>query len=631
MATRRTTVTVAVLSTLAATVAFNAILSLAGRTVRVDLTEDRLYTVSSGVRELVASLDEPVRMDLYWSASLDNDVPQLRSHAQRVREFLDELVGSSKGMLRLRQIDPLPSSEAEDEARAAGIAALQVDGAGRTLSLGLVLRGPTDRTDVIAYLDPAQESFLEYEVARRIQALRGGAKPVVAVMSSIPVEQAFDPRNPQRPSEPPVVFQQLRQLFDLRVVPPEAPTIPEEAKVLMVVQPRGFSEDALRAIDAWAVAGKPTLAFLDPWYESDPQARQMMMQGMPGGSSFEAAKLLESWGLDIPADSVVGDKDNALRVQSRTQGGRTLNLTYLPWIALPKASLAAGDPVVGTLATINMMSAGSIRKREGATSSIEPVITSSSSVQLIPTMKLGFTGQPDQLLADFVSLEAQQTIAARVTGPIASAFAPPAADGAPPSEPAKGTANIMVVADADLLQDQTWVTEERFGNQLLGYRTIADNGGLVLNAVETLSGGSALASLRGRGESRRPFGRVEAIRQAAEERYLAEEEELQRSISESQARIGELQREKGAGQNALILSPEQEAELDKLEATVADSRKKLREVQFRLRQDIDRLSSGLMLLNVAAWPALVALLASAWTVRRSVAQRRRSAGFGGGR
>jgi ABC-type uncharacterized transport system involved in gliding motility auxiliary subunit len=278
-----------------------------------------------------------------------------------------------------------------------------------------------------------------------------------------------------------------------------------------------------------------------------------------------------------------------------------------------------------------MMSAGSIRKREGATSSIEPVITSSSSVQLIPTMKLGFTGQPDQLLADFVSLEAQQTIAARVTGPIASAFAPPAADGAPPPEPAKGTANIMVVADADLLQDQTWVTEERFGNQLLGYRTIADNGGLVLNAVETLSGGSALASLRGRGESRRPFGRVEAIRQAAEERYLAEEEELQRSISESQARISELQREKGAGQNALILSPEQEAELDKLEATVADSRKKLREVQFRLRQDIDRLSSGLMLLNVAAWPALVALLASAWTVRRSVAQRRRSAGSGGGR
>ncbi len=631
MANRRTSVTVAVVATLVAAVSFNAILSLTGRTVRVDLTEDRLYTLSAGVRELVASLDEPVRMDLYWSASLGNDLPQLRSHAQRVREFLDELVGASNGMLRLRQIDPLPSSEAEDEARAAGVAALQVDGAGRTLSLGLVLRGPTDITDVIPYLDPAQESFLEYEIARRIQALRGGAKPVVAVMSSIPIEGAFDPRNPQRPSEPPVVFRQLRQLFDLRTVPPEAPVVPPEATVLVVVQPRGFSEDAMRAIDAWAVAGKPTLAFLDPWYESDPQARQMMMQGMPGGSSFEAAKLLESWGLDIPAESVVGDKENALRVQSRTQGGRTLNLTYLPWIALPKSSLAAGDPVVGTLATINMMSAGSIRAREGATTTLEPVITSSSSVQLIPTMKLGFTGQPDQLLADFISLEQPQTIAARVSGPIASAYPAPADGAGQSGEPAKGTANIMVIADADLLEDQTWVTEERFGNQVLGYRTIADNGSLVLNAVETLSGGSALSGLRGRGESRRPFERVEALRQAAEERYLAEEEELQRSITESQARISELQREKGTGQNSLILSPEQEAELRKLEATVADSRKKLREVQFRLRQDIDQLSSGLMLLNVAAWPALVALIASAWTVRRSVSQRRQSGGSGGGR
>jgi ABC-type uncharacterized transport system involved in gliding motility auxiliary subunit len=628
--TKRTTAVIAFAAVLAGTVAVNAMLGMTTRSLRIDCTQERLYTVSSGVKELVRSLDEPIKLDLYWSASVGNDVPQLRTYAERVREFLDELAAASNGMLRLRQIDPEPSSEAEDEARAAGVAALSVDGSGKTLSLGLVLRGATDKTDIIPYLDPAQESFLEYEVARRILALKGGAKPVIAVISSIAMEPAFDPRMQQQQQGTPVVMQQLRQLFDIRMVPAENPVVPPEAKALVVIQPRGFSEAALKAIDAWVVAGKPTLAFLDPWYESDPQARQMMMQGGPAGSAFEAPALVASWGLDIPVDSVVGDKDNALRVQSRTQGGRTMNLTYLPWIALGKSSFAAGDPVVGPLNTLNLMSAGSIRKRDGGTSTVEPFVSSSPNVQLVPTMKLGLMGQPDRLLNDFVSLNAAQTVAARVTGPIVSAYPPTKEDGTP-GEAVKGTANLIVIADADLLQDQTWVTEERFGNQVLGYRTIADNGSLVLNAVETLSGDHVLASLRGRGEFRRPFKRVEDLRTAAEEKYLAEEQELQSNITKSQARISELQREKGSGQNALILSPEQEAELKKLESTVADTRKKLRDVQYRLRRDIDGLGSGLMLLNVAAWPAIVALGASAWTTRRMLGQRRRAEKVGGGR
>lgn len=627
--TKRTTAVVSFVAVLAGTVALNAVTGLSPRSVRIDCTEQRLYTLSSGVKELVRSLDEPVKLDLYWSASIGNDVPQLRTYSQRVSEFLNELANNSGGNVRVRQIDPEPSSEAEDEARAVGLASLQVDGAGRTLTLGLVVRGATDKSEVMPYLDPAQESFLEYEVARRILAVKGGKKPVVAMLSSLPMEGSFDQRTMQ-PTQPPVIVQQLQQLFDVRPVDKAAPKIPDDASVLVVVQPHGFSEDALKAIDAWVVAGKPTLAFLDPWCESDPSTKQMAMQGGAAGTSFEAPGLASMLGLDIPTDSVVGDKSFATRVRARTPAGVSMELDYLPWLALPREAFAKGDPVVGAISTVNMMSAGAIRKKEGATTTIEPIISSSPDVQLIQTMKLGFFGQPDQLIKDFISLNAAQSIAVRVSGPVTSSFPPaapaPAAEGAAPAptpEPAKGNANVIVIADADFLQDQTWVSEERFAGQLLGYRTIADNGSLVLNAVEALGGGKVLAGLRGRGEFRRPFDRVEEIRRDAESKYLSKEQELEQNIQQSQARISELQREKkGTGVNALILSPEQEAELNKLEETVASARKELREVQYRLRRDIDGLGSGLMLLNVALWPALVAVGATAWTARRMMGQRR---------
>ena len=631
--TKRSTAIVSFVAVLAGTVALNAVLGLTSRSVRIDCTEERLYTLSSGVKELVRGLDEPVKVDLYWSASVGNDVPQLRTYAQRVSEFLTELASASGGNLRVRQIDPEPSSEAEDEARAAGLASLQVDGAGRTLTLGLVLRGSTDKTEVMPYLDPAQESFLEYEVARRILAVKGGKKPVVAVVSSLPMEGSFDQRTMQ-PTQPPVVMQQLQQLFDVRPIDKAAPKIPDDANVLVVVQPHGFSDELLRAIDGWVVEGKPTLAFLDPWCESDPQSRQMAMQGGAAGTSFEAPGLLATLGLDIPTDSVVGDRSFATRVRARTPAGVTMELDYLPWIALPREAFAKGDPVVGTISTLNMMSAGAVRSKEGATTKVEPFISSSPDVQLIQTMKLGFFGQPDQLIKDFISLNAPQSIAVRVSGPVTSSFPPaappaqPSADGTPPPAPpaleaAKGTANVIVIADADFLQDQSWVSEERFAGQLLGYRTIADNGSLVLNAVEALSGDRVLAGLRGRGEFRRPFDRVETLRREAEAKYLSKEQELEQGIQQSQARISQLQSEKkGSGVNALILSPEQEAELHKLEETMAAARKELREVQYRLRRDIDGLGSGLMLANVALWPAVVALGAMGWLARRVLGQRR---------
>ncbi|MEY3141584.1 MAG: hypothetical protein RLY21_77, partial [Planctomycetota bacterium] len=318
---RRSTI-IATAGILVALVAVNTAAWFLVRGARVDVTEEKLYTVSPGVGSLVASLPEPVRLDFYWTREQGTDLPTIRAYAQRVQEFLEEIVGASDGMLELRVIDPEPFSETEDMARAAGIAPRTLDATGRTLMLGLAVRGPTDKTETIPWLDPAQEPFLEYEIARRILSVGRDKKPTVAVLSTIPEETPFNPRNPMARGGKSVLFQQLDLLYDLRRIDRAAPSIPADASALVVVQPRGLDEAALKAIDAWAVSGKPLIVFADPWCEMDPEARNLDMGSTGAGTAYDLGPLLAQWGVDIAAQPAVADLGYAPRIMYRTQGGQ---------------------------------------------------------------------------------------------------------------------------------------------------------------------------------------------------------------------------------------------------------------------------------------------------------------------
>lgn len=612
---RRSTILVTV-GVIVALVAVNTAAWFLLRGARVDVTQERLYTISPGVHELVASLEEPVRIDFYWTREQGADLPAIRAYAQRVQEFLEEIVGSSGGKLELRVIDPEPFSETEDMARAAGIAPRTLDTTGRTLMLGLAVRGPTDKTETIPWLDGSQEPFLEYELARRILSVGRDKKPVVAVLSTIPEEKPFNPRNPMARGGRSILFQQLDLLYDVKRVDRAALSIPQDAGALVVVQPRNLDEAGLKAIDAWAVSGKPLIVFADPWCEMDPEARSLGMGSTGAGTTFDLGPVLAQWGVDIDAQNAVADLGYATRIMYRSQGGQVMEMSHPCWLSLQKAALTADDPVTGPLAALNLKGAGAIVPRADAKTQVTNVITSTAEVQMVQTMKLGFFGEVDRLVRDFKPLGTPLAIAARIRGPIESAY--PGADGAR----AKGEANILLVADADMLDDETWTSVDQSTGSLA---TIADNGAFVLNALEQATGSRLLSGLKSRGRYQRPFDRVEAMRKDAEARYLRREQELEDQIKKGESRINELQRERGASgvdaSGMLVLTPEQVKELEKLQATSKDARKELREVQRSLRAEIERTGSGLMILNVIAWPLLVALLATMWISIRYGRQR----------
>ena len=293
------------------------------------------------------------------------------------------------------------------------------------------------------------------------------------------------------------------QLFEVKRVDPAAPSIPQEAGVLFVIQPRELTEDALKAIDAWAVSGKPLLVFADPWCESDPAARSMDFGSTGAGSTYDLGPVLAQWGVDIDKQNAVADLGFATRIMYRSQGGQVMQMSHPAWLSMNRDGISKDDPVTAQLAQLNLKGAGAITARAGAATSVATVLSSTKDVQMIQTLKLGFFGEVDRLVRDFKSLGTPMAIAVRIKGEIESAY--PSADGAR----AKGNANILLVADADMVMDDTtWLSVDQQSGEA---RQIADNGLFVFNALEQATGDRMLSGLKSRGRYQRPFDRVEQL------------------------------------------------------------------------------------------------------------------------
>ena len=597
----------AILMILAGLIALNAAAAFGLIGWRVDFTKEGLYSFSTGTRAILKTLDEPVRLDFYVSRESIADIPELRAHAQRVEEYLEELVDLSAGSLEIRVINPQPFSESEDDARAAGLVETPVNNSGATAILGVVAVGPTGRTKSIPIFAPERDSFIEYEVSKAIATVGRTSKPKVGLLSCMPLQPSRMMQNgsPAPAGPPPFVIEQMRELFDLVEIPVDAAALPQGIDALLLVQPRKLSESMLRSIDAWAVSGHPLLVLADPFAETDthPDSREM---GMKVSATTYDFPLLRAWGLDIPRDMAVGDLNYTTRIQTPTEGGTMRELNYLAWLSLTRDALNQSDPLVSGFEAINFKSVGEIQRAKDVDPAIapkiDPIVFSSDRSQLIQTLKLGFFGDAEQLLRDCKPDGVRRILAARITGPIGSAFGPTI-----------GNANIVIIADADLLADETWVQDDPQSGMK---RAFSDNGPLMIGLLERMAGDPAVATLRSRGKFRRPFERVEEIRKAAEERYIAREKDLLLEVRKAEINIAQLQSKSGGKESGqMLLSAEQQAELADLQTKVNSYRKELRGVQFGLRQDVDSLGQRLLVMNVVLWPLIVALVAGLWCWR----------------
>jgi ABC-type uncharacterized transport system involved in gliding motility auxiliary subunit len=300
-------------------------------------------------------------------------------------------------------------------------------------------------------------------------------------------------------------------------------------------------------------------------------------------------------------------------------------LRHIAILGLHHDDLDAKDVVTGSLESINMATAGFLAPRPGATTTFEPLLQTSTSAAPIPAQRFVGLADPATLRDGFKPTGVRYALAARVTGNMASAFpdGPPAdakpAQGPPVAHLAKTSspANIVIIADTDMLLDFMWVeTHEMFGQRFA--QAFANNGDLVSNILDNLGGSSALISIRGRASFNRPFERLEALKRQADDNLRSKALELQAQLKQTESKLTELQTKRD-DQSSQLLSPEQEQELKRFTAEKARIRRELRETQRGLDVDIDRLESWLKALNIAVMPLIVAaagVFALAWRRRR---------------
>ena len=588
---------------------------------QLDLTQQHLYTLSPGTKTIIDGLKEPVTLRLYYSRQLGTRLPQYGAYADRVREMLTAYAQASHGRIRLEFYDPEPFTDTEDRATAYGLQGVPLDQGGEQVFFGLAASNLLDDERTIAFFQPERERFLEYDLTRLIYELSNPKRPVVGVMSSLPLDgdpRAMMMRQPggAGAGAPFASMLQLRQTFAIKNVPLDAQVIDPDIQVLLVAQAQNLSDATQYAIDQFVMRGGRLMAMVDP--DSEAQNVPNPQTGEPPrDTSSDLHRLLDAWGVAYDPKTVVADLTGAWKVRGNDPSSQA-GVDYIAWFNI-RDGISHDDPATADLSQVTVASSGTLAKKPDADIGFTPLLSTDDQSGLLPVAKVKDFPDPAAILAGFKPDGQSRVIAARVRGVLKSAFTgpPPLVAGAtrPADFPAfraqtDGPANMVVVADSDILDDRFWVrSQDFFGQQ--DATPFSDNGPFVANLVGTLAGSDALIGLRSRGTSLRPFTLVDRMQQRAETRYRQTEQALESHLTDVQKQLTALRTGRGeAGASAgAVITEQQRSAIDDLRRDVTATRTKLRQVQLDLRQDISSLQTELRLADIVAVPALLTLLA----------------------
>lgn len=614
--------------------AFNVVSSAVFSSARFDLTENKLYTLSDGTKNVLKNLVEPITLRFYISKKLATGLPGIKGYATRVEEMLEEYQQVAGGNLVLHVQDPEPFSEEEDRAVGFGLQGIPLDGGSTHFYFGLAGTSSTDDMEVIPFFQPEREEFLEYDLTKLVNALAHPKKKVVGLMSTLPIDGAGggNPLMQQMGGGAPwLILNQIEQIFEVKKIEPTAAVIPDEISVLMVVHPKGLTDVTLYAIDQFVLGGGHALVFVDPLAEADRSGGNPMNPfGGGGPRDSNLPKLFEAWGLELLPGKVLADLPLAKKIQVQPQG-RLQVVDYPVWIDFRQEHFNQEDIVTAQLPTVTVASSGILKKKQDGSTEVQPLIQSDKAAMQMEASRLSFLPDPSELLVGYKPDGETLTVAARVTGKVKTAFpdgkpeAEPKEEGdSPPTGPtgeenksspkehlaeSKDSINVIVVADTDMLQDRFWVQVQNFFGQRIGIPT-SGNGTFVTNALDNLTGSNDLISVRSRAGYSRPFTLLRVLQQEADQQFRQKEQALQERLKATERKIQELQRQKPEG-SSLIMSPEQQEALNQFRQELVQVRKELRGVQHELAKNIEGLESFVKFIDIGLVPILIGL-AGVW-------------------
>lgn len=608
-----------------------------------DFTTDKVHTLSDGTKSILKELGAPVVVRYYATRSSDYMPEDLKLHMRRVDDLLAEYENLSGGKLRIEELDPQPDTDAEDSANLDGIRGQNLND--QNLYFGLAV-SCLDRTSTIPFIDPNQETMLEYQLSRAISEVSRPDKPVVGLMSGLPIAGNQDPMmmmQGQQGSPPWVIYQQLSQSYEVKDLTMTPETIDPAIDMVLVFHPAGITPEAEFAIDQYLLQGGTVVACIDP-YSVAAQMAQPSNPMMGGGGAPTASTLptlLGAWGVSMDTRVLADEK------YQTTMGGNRPGLAVL---TIPQEGMPQKDNVVTRdLASLTFFLPGGLTKSGGGGVAINSLVKSSDKAGFVDSMK---ASQLDPALATSFRGEKAYDVVMHLTGNFKSAFpkGKPGTEEAAKEEekkedkPAEGEAkpeekkeeekkpthlveatkegNVFLISDIDAFFNQFAYRVQNFGPGMQVAQQINGNASLLFNIIDQAAASTHLIGARSRAAVARPFTKIKELEAEANKRVGTKIQEFEKKAEDAQKKLADLQSQKAAG-TELYLSPEQEAEIRTLRKQEVDARKEIRELQKDLKRDKDRLAGNAMLANIFIMPLVVILLGIGLYVKRRGATRAR--------
>ena len=583
--------------------------------VRFDLTQDKVFSLSDGTRNLLGKLDRDVTMKLYFSRSLKELPIPVKIYANRVEEILQEYKAASKGRITVEVIDPKPDTDDEEWAQKYGITGVRLP-KGDQMFFGLVFLLGTQEL-AIPYLDPRREEFLEYDIAEALMSKMKKETVRVGVMSSLRVigspSAVVGPQGPVDDTW--VVINDLKRNFQIEKVEADTKEIPSSLKVLVLLHPKDLSEPTLYAIDQFVLNGGRVIVAVDPMSRTDLQfnGNQPKTPGQMPKLASDLEKLLAAWDIDYDKNTLAGDTSLATQINA---GGQMIRYPF--FMSVNESHLSKQSVITGKLKSMLIAEGGVVSHKVGAPSKFEPLISLTKDSGAANAQSALFVN-PLDLARSMKADGKDRAVAALVTGRFKTAFPSGAPAGASTSKKHKAESendtSIVVIADVDLFYDQNAVDKFRFGPQIM-VRPRNDNLNFLVNAVDFLGGSEDLIAIRSKGRIARPFTRVAEIQKDAQKRWQSEEESLTNQINDLQRKLNEMQAQRTDG-NRFALNAEQQAEIARFREDERRVKKQRREVRKNLRDDIEQLGRRLVAVNMLFVPMAATGLGVSVFYRRS--------------
>jgi ABC-2 type transport system permease protein len=643
--------------------------------VRVDVTEDRLYSLTDGTAQILDRMQRenvpPVDVTLYFSETAGKSLPSFIKQFVVYQDYLRALLGeyerASGGRIKVHFVDPKPDSDEAQDALDDGLDGKPINQHGDLFFFGLVLETRTGSKDVIEFLWPDHQEDVEYEISRRLYELLWPSSQRIGVLSSLDVLPSSDPYMAQllaaqgkQPPAPWVAMQVLDERYDITTVDPDTDHIDDDLDLLVVIHPRDLSTRALWAVDEWVATGGNTLVFIDPFSLNDqpPTNPRDPFAGMQYTPASSLNRITGAWGVTMSDGQIAADPALATRRQVNRRGAVEPVIVDLSIDQQTREGTVNNDnPITRGLERLRLFMAGSleIEPRDGIT--VTPLLTTTPTGNTL-AMKAGFPGagdglvymdanNPAKLIDAFTAGDHPVVLAALVQGRLPSAFPdgasfpsepvqrppglpagiePPVPDDAemttvePVPDELRADATVLIVADTDLIADQL-----AFQNSLLGTVAANDNHKLLLNAVDYLLGARELMSVRAKSSIQRPFERFDEIEAAAEAETRERERSLREEIASFQEEIRNKQGELGR-RNAALFQKKLQDEVDQINARLRDAERELRDIRKARRAALESEERWVRFSIMGLMPMLVLIAGIVLAVRRS---RRRAGGQGG--